>query len=316
MARSGSDNPLCIGLGICALDYTFVVEKYPRLDDKLDALSFSRQGGGPVPTALCTLSKLGVKTAFVGKCGKDPDGNAVKEELELFGVNSAHLMLDADTRTPRAFIIVEKESGKRTVILDRTETSAISPDELDMAFFDRAKYLLIDAREIETARTAAMLVRKSGGEVILDAGSPRKNIGDILPHVDHLVGSNRFSLDFTQEVDPGKAALKLARMGFKSVVITSGTKGSVGATPDGDLHQQDAFPVDAVDTTGAGDVFHGAFIYGLARVWKLPRIMEFASAAAALKCTRLGGRRGIPDLEEIQRLTGTENQQIESIELK
>ncbi len=302
MARSRSNRIECVGLGLCALDYTFVVDRYPRLDDKIDAASFSRQGGGPVPTALCTLSKFGVRSALIGKCGKDSDGKLLRDELRRFGVNSRYLILDPDSRTPRAFIIVDKESGKRTVILDRTETSALSPDELDATVIQRAGFLLIDGREPETSLTAAVLARKADVEVILDAGSPRKNIGDILPYVDHLVVSNRFSLDFTQEVDPGRAALKLAHMGFKSVVITSGHKGSIGATSDGQLFQQEAFKVNVVDTTGAGDVFHGAFIYGLVQRWELSRILEFASAAAALKCTRLGGRHGIPELSEVRAL--------------
>lgn len=314
MARSRSNKVECVGLGLCALDYTFVVDRYPRLDDKIDTASFSRQGGGPVPTALCTLAKFGVPSSFVGKCGKDSDGKLLRDELRRFGVNVRFLTLDPDSRTPRAFVIVEKESGKRTVILDRTETSALSPDELNAGIIRRARFLLIDGREPETSLTAAVLARKAGGEVILDAGSPRRNIGDILPYVDHLVVSNRFSLDFTQEVDPGKAALKLAHMGFKSVVITSGHKGSIGATSDGQLFQQEAFKVDVVDTTGAGDVFHGAYVYGLVRGWELPRILKFASAAAALKCTRLGGRRGIPELEEVSALIKTAHPEREAVE--
>lgn len=293
---------MCVGLGLCALDYTFQVRNYPRLDDKIEAIAFTRQGGGPVPTALCSLSRLGVSAAFIGKSGKDAEGKAIRDELRRFGVNTSGLILDPDSRTPRAFIIVEKESGKRTVILDRTETSALSADEFRVDLIKKAKFLLIDGREMETSLTAAMLMKKSGGEVILDAGSPRKNIGDILPYVDHLVVSNRFSIDFTQEVDPGNAALKLAHMGFKSVVITSGSKGCLGATPDGHFYQQETFDIDAVDTTGAGDVFHGGFIYGLVQGWELPEILKFASAVAAIKCTRLGGRRGIPELSEVEDL--------------
>jgi ribokinase len=314
MAGSSSSNPLCVGLGLCALDYSFVVDSYPELDDKVDAVSFSRQGGGPVPTALCTLSRLGIKTAFVGKCGNDHDGRILRDDMKRFGVKTDRMILDPDSRTPRAFVIVEREGGGRTVVLDRTESSVISPDELDTKFIGRADYLLMDGREPETSLAAAVLVKKAGGDVVIDAGSPRKNIGDLLPYVDHLVASNRFSVDFTQEIDPGKAALKLARMGFKSVVITSGHKGCVGATPDGELYQQDAFEVDVVDTTGAGDVFHGAYIYGLTKDWDPGRILEFASAAAALKCTRLGGRRGIPELDEIQNLLDSREQEQQPVE--
>lgn len=300
MARSGSSKLMCVGLGLCALDYTFQVQNYPRLDDKIEATAFSRQGGGPVPTALCALSRLGIPVAFVGKCGQDAEGRMLRDELRRFGVNTSGLILDPDSRTPRAFVVVEKNNGKRTVILDRTETSALSADEFKFELIKKAKFLLIDGRELETSQTAAMLMQKTGGEVILDAGSPRKNIGDILPYVDHLVVSNRFSLDFTQEVDPGNAALKLAHMGFKTVVITSGSKGCIGATVDGLFSQHEAFDVDVVDTTGAGDVFHGGFVYGLIQGWELPDILRFASAVAAIKCTRLGGRRGIPDLAEVE----------------
>jgi ribokinase len=300
MARSGSSRLICVGLGLCALDYTFQVYNYPALDDKIEATAFSRQGGGPVPTALCALSRLGVPVAFIGKCGRDTEGKTLRDELRRFGVNTSGLILDPDSRTPKAFVIVAKDNGKRTVILDRSETSALSADEFKFDLIKKAKFLLIDGRELETSQTAAMLMQKSGGEVILDAGSPRKNIGDILPYVDHLVVSNRFSIDFTQEEDPGNAALKLAHMGFKSVVITSGSKGCIGATADGLFSQQEAFDVDVVDTTGAGDVFHGGFIYGLIQGWDLPELLRFASATAAIKCTRLGGRRGIPDLGEVE----------------
>lgn len=319
MARSSSNKPQCIGLGLCALDFTFAVQKYPRLDEKIEAAAFSRQGGGPVPTALCTLAKFGVKSAFVGICGADSDGRLIRDELKRFGVDTKRMILDPDSRTPRAFIIVDRESGKRTVILDRTESTALSPDELDIRYIRRADYLLIDGREPEASLTAAALVKKAGGEVIVDAGSPRKYFGDLLPFVDHLVASNRFSIDFTQEIDPGKAAIKLAHMGFKSVVITSGRKGCVGATPDGQLFQQDAFDVDIVDTTGAGDVFHGAYVYGLIQRWELPQILEFASAAAALKCTRLGGRRGIPEVDEVYELiesAQTSSEEVKSIHLE
>ncbi|MEE9553423.1 MAG: PfkB family carbohydrate kinase, partial [candidate division Zixibacteria bacterium] len=150
MAKSSSNKPIIIGLGLCALDYSFAVEQYPRLDEKIDAISFSRQGGGPVPTALCALAKFGVKSSFLGKCGSDHDGLSIKQDLKRFGVDTKRLILDSESRTPRAFIIVDRETGKRTVILDRTETSAMSPDELDIKFIRKADYLLIDGRELET----------------------------------------------------------------------------------------------------------------------------------------------------------------------
>jgi len=299
MVRSSLAEPICVGLGICALDYIFFVDKYPHLDDKIDSQYFSRQGGGPVPNALCTLSRFGIKSSFVGKCGRDHDGTAIIEELKIFGVDTSHLTCDPDSRSARAFIIVEKQTGKRTIILDRLESSAVAPDEIPKDLIQSAKYLLLDGRDQEAAQTAAMIAKKADVDVVLDAGSARSGLGDLLPHVDHLVCSEKFSAHFTQEEDPGRAALKFVWTGFKSVVITCGAKGSVGATPEGELFEQDAFKVEMIDTTGAGDIFHGAYIFGLLQGWEMQKNLEFSSAAAALKCSRIGGRHGIPELTDV-----------------
>jgi len=302
MARSNLSDPICVGIGICPLDYIFIVEKFPQPDDKIDSLYFSRQGGGPVPNALSTLGRFGIPCAFVGKCGRDNDGSTVEEELKLFNVDTSHLILDPESRTPRSFIIVDQSSGKRTVILDRSQSAAMAPDEIDTKLIQSADFLLLDGRDQEAAITAAIIARKSDVQVILDAGSARTGINEILPHIDHLVCSHRFAEQFTQESDPGKAVLKLAWIGFKSVVITYGSKGSIAATPDGQLFEQEAVKAEVIDSTGAGDIFHGAFIFGLAQKWELPQIVEFASAAAAIKCARIGGRHGIPDLNDVYNL--------------
>jgi sulfofructose kinase len=299
--RSNSSKALCVGLGLCALDYTFVVDPYPKSDDKIDALAFSRQGGGPVPTALCTLARFGISTSFIGKCGADLDGQVVQDELEQFGVNTESLILDSNSRTPRAFILVDKSTGKRTVVLDRTMISPMLAADINPELLKDAKYLLIDGREIKPTLMAAKLVIESGGEIILDAGSMRARMDEILQYVNHLLVSSKFAREFTGESDSEKAAFKLASRGFKSTVITLGDEGCIGLSNNGMLIRQKAFKVNVTDTTGAGDVFHGAFIYGLIQKWELKGIMEFASAAAALKCTRLGGR-GIPTLDEVREL--------------
>jgi ribokinase len=287
------------------MDYSFLVEGYPEPDDKINAESFSRQGGGPVATALCTLGKFGARSVFIGKCGDDNDGHDIKSELDNYGVNTDGLILDKSSISPKAFIIVDRQTGKRTVILNRNNTATLSPDELNIDLIQNSKFLLLDGRESETSVTAAKIARGSGVEVILDAGSPRKDIDKLLPYVDHLVASHRFSSDYINEIDPARAVLKLIHMGFKNVVITSGVDGCVGANSEGEIFRQGIFAVDVIDTTGAGDVFHGAYIYVLYKNWELPKILKFASATAALKCRALGGR-AIPDLPEIKKLIGSD----------
>lgn len=289
---------LAVGVGLCALDYICVVDKFPGPEEKVDARQFSRQGGGPVPTALCALSKLGEKTAFVGKCGNDPEGKSIKNELSQFGVDTRAMVFDDYSRTPRAFIWVDYRDGKRTVVLDRTEIADLKPAELNPVILKSCRFLHIDGRENEASIEAAKIARAAGAEVVLDAGSPRENIRDLLPYVDHLVVSKHFAEKFTEETEPGAASLKLQRLGFKTVVITLGEQGAVCAS-DSDFFQQDAFDIEPADTTGAGDVFHGAFIYGLGKNWDLKQTVEFASAAAAMKCVRIGGRQGIPTLDEV-----------------
>ena len=289
---------LATGVGLCALDYICIVEKFPGPEEKLEARHFSRQGGGPVPTALCAISHFGEKTAFIGKCGDDPEGKIVKGEIALFGVDTGGMVLDTFSRTPRAFIWVDQATGERTVVLDRTEISDLRSSELNQEMLRSCRFLHLDGRESEAGIAAAKIARDAGAQVVLDAGSSRERINDLLPLVDHMVVSRQFAEKSTGHQEPGAAAMKLLAMGFKSVVVTLGRYGAVCAS-GGDFFQQDAFAVDVVDTTGAGDVFHGAYIYGLAKGWALPTVVEFSSAAAALKCKRIGGRQGIPAVDEV-----------------
>ena len=290
----------CVGFGVCPLDFLFLLESYPQLDQKVEAKEVSIQGGGPVPTAMVTLAKLGAKVCFVGKVGEDWEGKKVVESLEREGVNTDYLIVDRKSKTAKAFIWIDEKSGKRTVVLDQTETRPIRKSGL--LFLDRikTKFLHLDFREPEINIFLARWAKKQKTEVILDLGSPRENIEKIFPLVDYLVVSKRFAFGYTQSDDFFVASDILMKKGFKCVVITAGEEGSVCATGDGIFHKP-AFKVKVKDTTGAGDVFHGAFIFGLLKNWDMERIVEFSNAVAALKCTKLGGRAGIATLGEIEK---------------
>ncbi|MCD6163547.1 MAG: hypothetical protein J7K40_14195 [candidate division Zixibacteria bacterium] len=297
-SHSSNKDVFAVGVGLCALDYICLIEKYPGPDEKRDALQFSRTGGGPVPSALCAISHFGEKSSFIGKCGNDPEGRIVASELKRFDVDIQAMIFDTYSRTPRAFIWVDSHTGQRTVVLDRTEIADLTEAELNQDIIKSCRYLLIDGRENKACIAAAKIAKQNGAEVILDAGSPRENIQELLPLVDYMVVSKNFAENFTHEDEPGKAAIKLQKLGFKTVVITLGADGVICAA-EGKFFHQDAFKTEVVDTTGAGDVFHGAFIYGLGKNWDLPEVIEFSSAAAALKCQRIGGRQGIPAVDEV-----------------
>ena len=289
----------CLGVGICALDYLSILDPYPGLDEKIDVLASSIQGGGPVPTAMAALSKLGAKVAFVGKVGDDYEGKLIRSELEKFKVNTDFLIVDKKVKSLKAFIWVDKGSGKRTVALDRIKMSPIKPEELSFLKKVSFKYLHLDGRDIEANIFLAKKARKDGSEVILDLGSLRENIESLFPYVDYLVVSKKFAYDYTGLKDLSQACLELKKIGFKCVVITISEKGCLW-TDSQKVNYFPGFKIDVVDTTGAGDVFHGGFIYGLLRKWRMGKIIQFASACAALKCRKLGGREGIPTLKEVE----------------
>jgi ribokinase len=303
MVRSNSSRKThydCVGLGVNAADYLSILDPYPRLDDKVDVVRSSVQGGGPVPTAMVTLAKLRAKVCYIGKIGDDAEGAFVKSQLEDEGVDTRHLLVDQKMRTSRAFIWVDRGSGKRTVALDRDKKNRFKRDEF--AFLDSisTEFLHLDAREPEINVLIAQWAKKQNAQVSLDVGSLRKGVDKVFPYVDHPIVSKRFACGFTKTADPFEGCEKLMRRGFKTVVVTIGEHGCVCASEEKIFHSP-GFGVKVIDTTGAGDVFHGAFIYGLLRRWPLRRTARFANACAAMKCRKLGGRAGIPTLKEVER---------------
>jgi len=301
MIRSNSNRKIsydCIGLGVNAIDYLCMVKPYPQLDDKVDATKFSIQGGGPVPTAMVTLARLGAKICYVGKVGSDPEGEFVKNQLKKEGVDIQYMVEDRKTKTARAFVWVDKESGKRTVVLNRHKNDRLHKNDLKFIDSVSTKYLHLDARDPAINIAVARWAKKQGAEICLDVGSPRKGVDKVFPFVDHLIVSRRFACGYTGKSDPAVACRKLMKGRFKTTVVTIGEEGCICASEKENFHST-GFKVKVVDTTGAGDVFHGAFIFGLLKKWPPKRVAKFANACAALKCRKLGGRAGIPSLKEV-----------------
>jgi ribokinase len=304
MEESKSQKYDIVGVGICCVDHISLLERYPEPDKKIEALKSSVQGGGPVPTAICTASRLGAKTAFVGLVGDDRDGEFIKSELVSFGADASYLIARGGCVTSSASIWADVTHGTRNVVLDRKRTGRLTATDMSEHLFRRTKLVHLDGRDIEANIRAAGIVKESGGVVSLDVGSIRESVEELLPYVDHLVVSSAFAFEHCGSEDPRHCVGILAKRDFKSCVVTCGTDGAYG-TAEGDnvIHQAAFHPDKIVDTTGAGDVYHGAYLFGLIRGWDLRKRMEFASAAAALKCREVGGRKGIPTLEETEMLS-------------
>ena len=286
-----------VGLGCACLDFLGIVPHLPDQDDQVWMSDSTQQGGGMVSTALVTLSKLGVSTAFVGRVGNDMAGRVVKEEFDLYGVDSAHLIMEPCASTPVSMILVDESTGQRTIMAGGSAVD-MSPSEIRSGMIAAARYLLLDTTGRQAALAAAEIARDAGVPVILDADSLSRpqDIGDLLRTTDYLIASRVFAEALTGLTDPEAAAKSLAGYGSSVVIVTLGEEGSLTLAGGRSFHTP-AFPVEVVDTTGAGDVYHGAYIWGLLQEWSFEKTAEFASAVAALSCTRLGGRTGIPELD-------------------
>lgn len=290
-----------IGLGYAAVDYIGVVPHLPESDTKLPLESLVRQGGGPAATATVAAARLGARTAFMGSIGDDDLGEFILRAFDGEGVDTSHIVAFEGAASQFAFIMVESGSGNRTILWTRSDLPTLDPTKLDREFIQSCKVLQLDRHQLPACLQAARWVREAGGIVALDAGTYAPEAEELTPLVDVLIASYNYAVEATGEVDPAQAARALSR-GRRIAGVTWGGTGSWFVTSDGDEFHQPAFEVEVVDTTGAGDVFHGAFAFGLSREWDARRCARFASAVAALKCTKLGGRAGIPSYEEAEAL--------------
>jgi len=290
-----------VGLGQACVDYLGRVPSYPSEDGKMELLDLQSQCGGPASTALVTLSRLGIKTSFLGSVSDDPIGVEILKGLRADQVDYSFLKITPDHTSQFAFIAVTRESGNRTIFWHRGSAPALKKEEVDLSPFTVAKVLHLDGLMIEASIEAARQARARDLKVVLDAGTMREGSLELVSQIDVLIASSRFAVPLVGEDSPAEKALEaLSRFGPREIVITLGSKGSLGWNR-GEIVAQRAFPVDVVDTTGAGDVYHGAYIYGLLKDWDMKACMRFASATSALKCRATGARAGIPSLDEVTR---------------
>lgn len=296
-----------VGIGQCSFDILGQTQGYPACDQKAELSTLLIQGGGPVATALVTLARLGVATAMVGAVGDDAFGPQIRSGLVAENVDCRFLRDVTGAASQVAFIAVDAE-GHRTIFWHRGEARPAIPDEFEAVLTSGVRVLHLDGLHLEVAVPAAEIARSNGVTTVLDAGTRRPEMERLLPWIDHLVVSENFARQWSG-VDDFEAALRLlAEQGAQVVTITRGRKGSVSLDQEGRLLVQPAFPVDVVDTTGCGDVFHGGYIYGLLQAWPLAQTVRFAAACAALKTRRMGGRSAIPRLCEVDALLETEPQ--------
>jgi len=246
-----------------------------------------------VATSLVALRRWGMSARFCGVICADPFGTEILAGLKQEGVNVDSVVLRDRGRSQFAFICVEPHNANRTIFWRRPEAEPLLSSEIPEAFLKDAAALHLDGLFAEASLHAAIQARVMGIPVILDAGSVRPGTVSLIPHTDHLICAENFARQF----DPGASLVavlrKLKEMGPRMVSITLGEKGSVSLWKEDPCHLP-ALAVQAKDTTGAGDIFHAGYIYGLLCGWAPEDRIRWATAAAGLSCLELGGRSGIP----------------------
>lgn len=291
-----------VGLGLAALDILVRAVDLPTWEcgGRLQALGID--GGGPVATALVAAQQLGVQTGYIGTYGSDRMGRIKLETLTEYGIDTQYAIQREGVENHTVLVCVHGESGERIFSgVAGRRWSPLRVDELDRNYITSADILHLDGMQMEAALAAARWMQAAGKPVMLDGATTRGPIGqpmrDLIQHVDYLICGSGFVPALTGCSDLWEAGEAALELGPRVVVQTEGKDGSYTVSRDGRFHVP-AFEVEVIDTTGTGDVFHGAYLVGLLKGWNLKQITLFSTAVAALKCARLGGRQGIPRYEQ------------------
>jgi sugar/nucleoside kinase (ribokinase family) len=289
-----------VGMGLNSVDYLCLVPQFPTQNSKMKIQRFTKQGGGQVATAMVALSRWGVKTKYIGKIGADELGRFSLESLRQEGVDVSSVAVEPKTSNQLGVIIVDGLSGERTILWDRDERLMYRKGELQKKEICSGKVLHLDGHDIRAAIQCAKWAKTEGIPTVIDIDKVEPLTAELIEKIDFLVTSSRFPTLFTGIRDQKKAMTELQKYTSGMICVTLGQEGSM-ALIKGKILYAKGFKIKVMDTTGAGDVFHAGFIYGLLRNWEAGEILRFANAVAALKCREMGGRKGIPTLTEVQR---------------
>lgn len=294
-----------IGIGNCCVDFIIGLEKMPAENGFARFESQSWQGGGKVPTALAVLGRMGILSSMIAKAGADPYSRFAAQDLRFSGVDTELMIREADAQTGFCVCIAEKSTGNRNYIGNFDATQSVQCEDLKREWFDGIDFLHIDALTPAT-ELAAQWTHESGGKVVIDADRFRDDLERSLNCVDVFIGSEYYfkgAFQDTDSSDPARCMERIPELLTKHaeiVIITLGERGCVGADRHGCFWQPAFTTLPVVDTTGAGDVFHGAYIAALCMGKDTRESARFASATSAIKCCAAGGRAGIPTREHVE----------------
>jgi len=292
-----------VGVGLNATDTLIPVPGFPVNGSKVEIASANTMLGGQVASAMTACQRWGLQTRYVGKLGEDHFAELHGTEFARLGVET-HLVIAPACSSQQAYILVDP-TGDRTVLWKRDQRLTLLPEELQREWIINSHLLHVDGHDTAAAIVAARWANQAGVPVVADLDELYPGVEELLPKIDYLITSRDIPEKLTGQTDLCVSLPEVFRR-YRCELVAA-TLGSDGALAwDGTrFHYVPAFQVSSVDTTGAGDIFHAGFIYGWRKGWALRQQLEFACAAAALNCTKLGARGGIGTVEEIDKLMAT-----------
>jgi sulfofructose kinase len=287
-----------VGVGLNATDTLILVPRFPAYAGKEPFEEELLSPGGQVASAMVTCARLGLRVKYIGTVGDDQRGRIQLESLRSTGINLDHVQVRAATANQSAYIVIDRSTGERTVFWRRPEGLRLRAAEITPEMIACARMLHIDGHDTLAVEKAARIAREHGIPVTVDVDTIYHGFDKVLPYVDYLVTSSEFPARWTNENDPRKALEMIQdEYGMRVAAMTLGSHGCL-ARAGGRFHYSAAFVVNCADTTGAGDVFHGAFCYAVLEGMSLDETLEFSNAMAALNCTAIGARGRIATREE------------------
>lgn len=288
-----------IGIGAAVYDVLMTADRFPTEDTKLIANEMKTQCGGPEATALVAISKMGISAEHFGTVGDDTYGRFILSELNGFGVKTDKTRIVEGASSFFSLVLLNTSNTSRTCLVDRGNAPMPTEADLDIETLKNAKYLHLDGNQLEFAIMAAKKARELGVKVSYDAGGTYKGVENLLPWVDVLIPSEEYALAMSG-CDDAVAAAKVLFEKYhpETLIITQGSRGGF-IYENGKEVRYPVFPVKAIDSNGAGDTFHGAFVAARIKGMSVMEAATFASATSALKCTRFGAQKGIPGFDEV-----------------
>jgi ribokinase len=291
-----------LGFGVVAVDDLIYVDRYPQPDTKIPMQGQRREGGGLTGTALVAAARLGVKAAYGGVLGDDELSRFTIQALEREGVDCTPVLYQAGARPYYAVIIVDQAMGQRTIFYSSDGAVKRRPDQITDELIGSCRVLFVDYTLGDGGLRAVRLAHAHGIPVVGDIEQETApGVEEMMPQIDHLIVGIELAGRVTGETDPDRMVRALSGPDRACCVVTAGERGCWYSERGGKVRHFSAFQVNVVDTTGCGDVFHGAYAACIARGEGVERAMRVATASAGIKATQPGGRSGIPDLATIER---------------